>query len=241
VKLRGVSLMEAVVAIFILAGGSLACFTLLIQAFRYQFGSESTNSAVLLAERTLGAIRSWATHPDHFDSDWSVYAHQSVQLAEFPGLEARVSVGDLEDTHANVKGTARVVEVVVMRNSRRVVAMTGLMTSPPRRPRATDALQVRPLSPAASLGADQVVEYRAALYDVNDRPIPGVSFEFSQQGLAPTPGAGSLNLQLPDGVKLTHALSPSGHDPGQLQVLARARYRGSYYQGTSDPLELLPP
>ena len=58
-KLRGVSLMEAVVAIFILAGGSLACFTLLIQAFRYQFASESTNSAVLLGQLPLGFICSW--------------------------------------------------------------------------------------------------------------------------------------------------------------------------------------
>lgn len=241
-KLRGVSLMEAVVAIFILAGGSLACFTLLVQAFRYQFASESTNSAVLLAERTLVSIRSWASQPDHFDSDWSVYANQSVQMAEFPGLEARVHVGDREDTNANVKGTARVVEVLVFRDSHRVLALSGLMTCPPRRPRATDTLIVKPVTPTTTLAEDQVAEYRAALYDVNDRPIPGVSFVFSQQGVAPTAGSGSLSLLLPDGATLTHSLPAlPGHDPGQLQVVARARYRGTDYQGISDPIELLPP
>ena len=249
-KFRGVSLAEAIASIFILTAGSLACFTLLIQAFRYQAASEITTQGIVFAEQSLRAIRQWALIPANFDSDWSLYSDQLFSMAD-ADFESRVKVGATLDIIPQVLDCARSVEVTVSHRSRKVVSVSGFIASPVREPRATDPLVVEALSPTTSLSTNASLEYAAVLYDVHDRAIPGVYFEFSQESVASPgppaidPGYGFIEQRSPNRAFLFHLLygpTPPDpnilHDPGRLKVKALARYRGRDYNGEADELDL---
>lgn len=236
--------MEAVVAIFLLAGGALACFTLLLQAFRYQGRSQLVTDATVLAEQTLEAVRGWASEPTNFDTDWSIYSNVDFPSGGAAGLVARVTVSDLKSSDQAITPAYRWVTVAVMAGPRRVVGLTGQVGSPMR---ATPTLVRVEAESGAPLPQNASVRYRAYLQDANSVEIPGVSFHWAVQSVSNPPGIlpglGTIESVGPNQALLTHLIySPTvTYDPGWMRVQATCRYRGELFQAYSNEVELLTP
>lgn len=238
--------MEAVVAIFILAGGAMACFTLLIQAFLYQGRSQQVTEACMVAETTLESVRQWALAPVHFDSDWAIYAHQDFAFADPPETVAHVEVSALQYEGDVITPAYRTVTVSVSRRNRRVLSLTGQIGSPLRKPVTVRVEAEGPLE----VDRDDSLKFQAYLVDASSQVVPGVSFRWTPEPYNNPP-------QLP-GLGTTRALSPQrgallnvvygppppdpnpGYTPGWVQMRASCRYRGREMFGDSLPVELKP-
>ena len=238
-KLRGASFLEAIVAIFILAGGTLSCCSLLIQAFRFQERRQSISDATVVAEQTLESIRLWAETPAQFNTDWSIYS--DVDLPEVgAGYVPHVEVSPLR-AYERLNEGYRVVSVSVRRGERSVVEVTGEVAFPICIP---SRVEVQPVTPTANLAINATLEYRARLMDTSDQEIHGVNFDWSVAGVAGPSGAGMGRIErtAPDEARLTHVIyNPTqAHQPGEVTVQARCRYRNQVLEQSSPVLVLEP-
>ena len=238
-KSRGLSLLEAIVAIFLLAGGSLACFTLLLQSFRYQARTQAISDATLCAEQTLEHIRQWALVAANFDSDWAVYSDQDFPLE---GLVAHTIVSELRRPGDVITDCYRVVSVQVKNESRTVVRLSGQIGSPLRS--TVTAVNVTNESGEAPLSVNGKARFHAYLLD-GETIIPGVSFNWEVSSLG---GFGTIDPLQPNQALLTNLVygpTPPDphitHVPGTLVMRATCRYRGQLVQGDSLEVKLLGP
>lgn len=241
--MRGASLLEAIVAIFLLVGGSLACFALLIQAFRYQAHSQVVTDATLVAEQSLESVRNWALTPANFDSDWSIYSAVDYPSTRPPGFIARVSVTPLQGPEEVITPCYRQVTVTVFSGRRQVLALTGQVGSPLRRPAL---VRVEPEG-ATTLAPEGRVRFRAYLVDASDVSVPGYSVNWSimpqsDPGVPMLPGSGTVERVGANVGLLTHRIYSPGpaYDPGWLKVRATCRYRDQVFTGDSALVELTP-
>jgi hypothetical protein len=68
---RGFSLVESVIALFLLLTIVMFLFMSFDQALRYQSRAAIRQKAVVIASRTMAGLRAWAQVPANYDSDWS--------------------------------------------------------------------------------------------------------------------------------------------------------------------------
>ncbi|MBX3169604.1 MAG: hypothetical protein KF760_19535 [Candidatus Eremiobacteraeota bacterium] len=245
-KPRGLSLLEAIVAIFILTGGSLACFTLLIQAFRYQTRSQQVSDATIAGEQTMESLRRWVQTPANFDTSLDVYNDQDFPSINPPGFTCHAWVSDSKQSDPLLEGCFRLVTLEVRGGGRPLTRLTGLIASPLREP---DSLKVYPETPL-QLAPDQQSQFYAYLLDVDSKPIPGVRFDWSIQSEGPPdiPGRATVEPIESNRAVLTHVVyGPTPPDPnrifvpGKLRVRATCRYRAQFFEGESVVLEMKAP
>jgi hypothetical protein len=245
-RARGLSLLEAIVAIFVLTGGSLACFTLLIQAFRYQTHSQQVSDATIAGEQMMEQLRGWAQSPAHFDTSLEIYHDQEFASLHPPGFICHSWVSDFKTSDSLLDGCFRLVTLEVRAGSRPLTRLTGMIATPLREP---DQVKVYPETPLA-LNPHKQAQFYAYLLDVHGKPIPGVSFDWSVQSEGPpeTPGQATVDALPVNQAILTHVVyGPTPPDPnlllapGKLRLRASCRYRAENYQGESVVLEMKGP
>ncbi len=239
-RLRGASFLEAIVAIFILAGGTLSCCSLLIQAFRFQERRQYVSEATLVAEQSLEAVRDWALIPANYDSAWTTYSGVDLPPVGAAGYVAHIEVSPPK-AYTGLTPGYREVTVGVRRSTHLLAEVSGQVASPLRTPAN---VIVEPVVPTTNLAVNATLQYSARLLDASGQEVPGVNFLWSvesQAGPTPPPGMGSIQRISAHEARLTHSLVPGpGHQPGGVLVKARCRYRNRIFAGDSAPLELNP-
>lgn len=243
---RGLSMLEAIVAIFLLTGGSLACFTLLIQAFRYQTHSQQVSDATIAGEQMMETLRAWAQAPANFETSLDIYNDQDLASLNPPGFLCHTRVSELQTSDPLLAGCFRMVTLEVRGSGRPLTRLTGMLASPLREP---DKIKVYPETEVA-LNPRKQAEFYAYLLDVNGKPIPGVSFDWSVQSEGPpeTPGQATVDPLPVNRAVLTHVIyGPTPPDPnlqvvpGKLRLRATCRYRAERFEGESAVLEMKGP
>lgn len=250
--------MEAIVAIFLLTGGALACFTLLIQAFRYQGKSNRIAGATLFAEQSLENVRLWALEPANFDSDWAIYNNGVFTSPSYPGLECRITTSALLAT-PRLSAGHRVVRAEVGPSQKTILSMSTQIATPLRFPLDPDPVRITNLGGLTELDRNANCSFEAYLLDSNSRVIPGLRFQWDVVAVPPIPapppapppnppGRGTVESTSPNQALLTHVVygpTPPNPNleyyPGPVGVRASCRYRGKLYQGDSSPVELKNP
>ena len=255
VSTRALSLVETVLAVFLLAAQILLLAGLLAQFNRTQRDTRQRSRAALLAEQKMDEIRAWARQPGNFAGDWSVYQGQVTQPPEDPGfrLEVRVnSAGQplyspclgLEspyDTKAKLLHRSCVpVRVSVSWAGREPLVLNSLIGEPVR-PKpytltfAPDPPFTQPVPTNGPFG------YKAQLQDGLGLPIEDVMFSWR---VKPLTGNASL-VESPNRnqrqVRAQHAYLRYGtvvQVSGLVRLECRALYHGQLILLPSDPVQL---
>lgn len=248
-RARGLSLAETVLALFLLTAGCLMMVQLFHQASRAERRTRQVESAIALGEKTLARVRSWASQPANFDSNWATW-NTTVTDPEYPGLSVAMSctgtgralaspASRLENPYG---AKARQLLRMVVPVRARVAWGSGpqenltLITycASPVHPMAANAQVELNNLPASPLSANQVAQVQAQLRDGAGQPLAGVTFNWS---LIPVSGNGSLRPDLQDRTGQAMSLQnmcylPTGQQailPGEAAVSVQCRYRGRIY------------
>ncbi len=86
----GFSLVETVLAYFLLAGAIYLIVGLFHGGLRAHSRSQRLTEAARVAESTLARVRAWASDPIHFSSPWSGYNGVTFADPDLPGYQVRV-------------------------------------------------------------------------------------------------------------------------------------------------------
>ena len=70
-RIRAASFLEVVIGLFLLTIVFVSICTLVVRAFAVQAKTNQVIKACQMAETVASEVRSWATEPAHFLSDWS--------------------------------------------------------------------------------------------------------------------------------------------------------------------------
>ncbi len=195
-KRRGLSLAETVMAIFLFAGGGLACFELALSACRSGARVQRVTEATLIGETALDRIRDWAYSPDNYLNNWAIYDNQSFAWGDPPGYTVHTFVAadqrnpispcsTLTVGHPQpaLTGSTRLVRAEVRwgqgsQNER--VSLAALIGEPARNPRSSNPLVITRQAPLVDpLPQDVTTRMSATLYDNSDRPIEGVVIKWT--------------------------------------------------------------
>jgi len=261
----GLSLAETLVALFLLAGGALACLTLLISAGRNQQLTLETLQATRLAQQCQERILAWAEEPAHYASLASVYADHSLNDPAYPGMTARIQANPAESELVSpntsletpflpdirrLSGRCRALLVTVnwTSNRPRSLSLQALVPAPIQL-LASPAVTITWVAGSSSpMAQNATATYEARLMDGSNQPIPGVFFEWELQSdySNPTPGKGSIEVlsRVGNQAGICHHYYAGDPDtpfvPGFVKLRAYCRYAGRELRGTSAPIELAP-
>lgn len=255
---RGVSLLETVIALFILLGVLTFTLELYARSLREQTKIERNERAAFFTDNVLSRLRHWARDPVHFDSDpWADFSNYSDPA--FPGFSARVrtrwsatmtpcTAQESERPSARqrqLNKTLKTATIEIFFEGETLLEVSTLFNEP-QRPLAADATVVvrRVSTTTGLLAADETLRHSAQLIDDNGRQIEDVAFSWSIQ---PLTGNAHISQQARDGSwgELTNAypIPPSQrvYTGGECQAIASARYAGVEYRGLSEPVRLARP
>ncbi len=206
-KVPGVSLAEAVVALFLLTAGVLVVGQAFVQCLRYQRESLQYRQAALEAENVFAALRRYRdgfpASGQSWGNYWSSYAHEVVAL---PGFEALVEVraaviyspsSSLEDhfgSRARRLQESAVDARLTLGFGRRRVSFESRLAPPPLH---IDQLSLQRLD-SGPVARDGFAHFRARALDVGGRDIAGVCYSWRVECDASThqPGMGTLESPL---------------------------------------------
>ncbi len=246
---RGLSLVETVVASFVLIAGFLLMTRLFHAALQYTSQIDSLQMAVLLAEKRMEEIRcwSWQTHAATAFSDWSGVPNAATD-ADYPGYTLAVTTSPYTlsspcsqfealypGEERQMTGSARVVTITVTWGAR-THRLTSLVAAPP------PVLARVVVTPTAgqSVARDGTVSLTARGEDTANRPIPDMMFSwYIDRG-----GIGSfIDPQRRDGTQMTfqHRVvldGVVGYGSGQCQVVAHGRCGPVQIDGRTGFLDL---
>lgn len=249
---RGVSLGEAIVAIFLIVSAVMVSVALFHNGLRYGRVAQTRVLAGAYARKVMAQARDWASDPAKFSAmSWTPFDGVDLTDPDYPGFVARVTRVDegrdllspsstLETmflTQANVmeKSLMPVQVTVSWGEPEQTLSLTSLIGQPehalPPNPTVTVS-RSGPPDPVPSLSE---VVFRAELRDAGGDPIPNVTFSWTLEPV--TGNATLLQSQAPhDGseMKLKHEyqwsplLSPPqfGQVPGEVRLEVLCRYRG---------------
>ena len=213
----GLSLLEAVIALFLLIFGVLVVIRLLHQATRYDSEASRLAVAVRVSENALAEARAWAADPTNFDSAWSGFPNPYID-PNWPQYPVDITVATPPSTApANeLFSPSRDLEAAFPSGDRRILtrSLATLQTQCRYGPRVTDVLvlttnigepdrvprAVNPIVANRSGSPDPVpqngvVGFETNLIDSSNTPIPDMMFFWTthpvtRPGLGP--GAGTL-------------------------------------------------
>ena len=250
---RGVSLGEAIVAIFLIVSAVMVTVTLFHSGLRYARMAETRATAGIYGRKVMQQIRSWARNPANYDDpNWAPYNGVELTDPDFPGFLARVDCqpagrdllspsSELETMHGALahrldKAVVPVRVTVVWGQPEQRLPLVSLVGEPERELAAGPNVLVQrvsgPPDPVPELGE---IGFTAQLLDSGGNPIPNVAFSWS---LLPVTGNATLlvNAAPRDGsaMGLKHEyewnplMSPPQVGPisGEVRLEAVCRYRG---------------
>lgn len=256
-KAPGVSLAEAVVALFLLTAGVLVVGQAFVQCLRYQRESLQYRQAALEAENIFAALRryrdgfpasgqSWANY-------WSSYAHEVVAL---PGFEALVEVRaaaiyspstSLEEhfgSRARRLPESAMDARLTLGFGRRRVSFESRLGPPPLQ---VDQLSLQRLD-SGPLARDGFAHFRARALDSGGREIEGICYRWRVECDASTHQPGMATLHSPGArddreMQVYHRLYRPDmaitYAPGRMRVVVSCRNGGAEISA-SQSLELNP-
>jgi len=256
----GLSLLEAVIATFLLLASFLVIVNLFHQGLKYSVRIENQQLAAMVAERQLEQMRSWSEKGSagvyNFDTLISVYNGTSSVPTDYSQFTVTTSVVNsllyspsttLEKGLATsptvvtreIQNSARKVDVRVVWGSNQV-AVTSLFSRPTTDFAASNPIQVTLVGSATlPLGQDLSADFKAQARDTNNQPVTDLTYQWE---IVPVSGNGTL-VQTRSGslATLTNAVNVAGeiyHTGGSLYLRASARNHGRMTEGLS-PLILL--
>ena len=255
---RGLSLLEAIISIFILFSAFLVIINLFQSGLRYSSRIENQQVAAMLAGRKLEEVRAWSQTPTsngyNFDN-WTAYNGVTSTPSDFPNYRIRTDVTSqslysscslLELPYPSARrvldSSCQLLKVTVSWSSGNQLVVSSLVGDPPRQFNATNAINITVGSATLPLPHDATVGLTAQAYDNYGNLLPDVKFLWDVSGSL---CSGTLvqnrdgsaanftnNVILPDG--LTYY---SG--PGPVVVQARASLHGQVRVGQSAQISIL--
>ena len=262
------TLVETVIALFLLVVGMVLIGTLFLSGLRYCARIEKRALATLIAEKKLASLRAWARKPNpggfNYD-DWSSVDGQQgadpdegnfvVRVTAHP-RDLKSAATSLEDGQDPAKrrlmpGSAMEVCVSVWEASdpAQVTRLWSLIGEPERPFDPIAPLTVTPLGPVPALMAyDDELSFNVKAVDSAGKDLKDIFFSWY---VLPRGGNGTIKQQSRDGKNSTfiHRITilppgdlPPGivlHAGGTVDVVARAVYRGRELEGHVT-LELAP-
>lgn len=255
---RGVSLLETVIALFILLGVLTFTLELYSRSLQSQAKVEKNERAAFFADNVLSQLRHWARDSANFRSDpWTRFTNYTEP--EFPGFSAQVRTRWAPvltpctsqesprpaDRQRWLRETVKTATAEIFYEGEPLFEVTTLVNEPKRVPATTDPVVVEAVGGApAQLDPDAEQRYTAKLVDDSGREIEDVMFSWSVQPLS---GNAFIAQSARDGSwgELVNAypIPPAQrvYTGGACQAIATVRYAGVEYRGLSPQIGLLKP
>ena len=251
---QAVSLLEAVVALVVLAGATLSSLTLFHLGLRRQSQSSQRTLAIAVAERTLEDYRYQARtiagyralqslNGNSYAGDSLEPAFEVATLAEQQVLHSPCSAFDEAADPRDLRSSSyRLTTVVRWNQSDPGVRLVTLVAEPHQ-----EARRIRFTGLPSSLAHDASADISAQLVDVNGAVIPDVKFQFwvkprTANASLRRPRNGQQVLLLnrlapPVGSDITNAPAAT-YSNGLCVLQARARYFGRILSADAPPIQL---
>jgi type II secretory pathway pseudopilin PulG len=252
--LRGASLVETVVALFVLLSAFTFVAALYNQSLSHHRNVERKEEATRFLSNTLEEVRAWAGQPaNYLLPTWAPFS--SVTDPRFPEFEVRVEVASANlsgscDSLEQAKdpadrvlltGSARLVTATVLDRGREIQSVSTLIIEPDRAAQTVEVFPV-PATPA-TLGREAEAVFEARLLDVDGEVIPDVSFNWAVVPSTGNASISSVNSGLGQGTLRntnSYYAGPVYYTGGKCLVEASTSYRGVQYIGLSDEVQLAP-
>lgn len=199
----GLSLLEAIISIFILAGAILMSGALLQSSFQYQSRSKQRVEATVLAQRIMAEVKAWAWRQSggkyNFNTDWSPYRSAqrteggfTIRIESSPGSVTLASPCTALEAHFGSEGRSLNSSVVPVRvtidwGTSETLSLLTYVGEPPR---IADRVVVR--QTGGSTGPNGISQFSARAFDAAGEEIPDMMFRWYLQPTSATPGMGSL-------------------------------------------------
>lgn len=240
----GTTLIETVIAFFIIVGGVGVVTGLYASTFQTQGNDVEVSVLVNLAESRMGELRAAAAEITAFRNLSSESG--TVNPAAHPSFQVETAVDTavvgypctgLQTLPYNDSYRRAVVRVTAP--SGRQLELTSLIGCPVT---TVDRLEVTRTSGTDPLARDGQADYVADLIDSTGSSIPDVQFRFY---VAFGTGNGNL-VEQPDGRTVqffNHIINPFGanlYTGGSVGMIGRSFYGGQEYRGVSSLLNLAP-
>ncbi|MEW6278648.1 MAG: hypothetical protein AB1758_08515 [Candidatus Eremiobacterota bacterium] len=251
--MRGVTLVETLISIFLFSAALLISCNLFHAAMQYNRRADERQLAVRLAQNKLEEIVAWArgrSGSSYNYDDWSTYAGVTGTFPEAPQLNYRIEVeiSPLADPCSSFQSVAlpdrqRSIEArrvhVRVWQSGPAIELTTLVRPPIRDLAPT--LTVQPVGGLPDpLPKDAPATFSVQAFDTGGVPVNGITYQWY---LSPATGSGTLSQTWSgDQATLTNVvpvpLRPPIYTGGTCQLKVRARYGGRDYWGASGPINL---
>ena len=260
-KIRGVSLAETIIALFLLAGVVLTLVALLHTLLRYGQRVEMQSLAAVVADKHLEELRLWARRKPgpayQFENLLTSYANETFTDSEFPEFtlttQARAHPLDLagsqlEQPYTDKQRLSQSAVQIRIAVAWRVsgVPQNLIMTSligAPARPTQAAVVNLTQISGANPIPALNSAEFQARTVDRDRQFIPDLTYQWYIQ---PQTGNAAIQASRRDTTQARVTNRVRGLDgsfgpaPGTCLVEARAFYRGRELSGRSASLSLDP-
>lgn len=250
--MKGVSLVECIVSVFVLTVAMLLMVNLFHASLRYQRELEVRSQALLQANARLAEVRAWARDPDNFASGWGPYNGTTFSDPLTPNITLRVDCDPngrplytpCQSLEAPYGADARILTRTVV--PVRVTASwggTGQLTVftyvgqpvPAAADRTASVLILGAVASPMPSGATAPLSVSGT--DGAGRPLHDMLYEWNVQSdggnarIQPGTDRVGRAATLENLVQLSPVMPPASV-PGDIQVKARTRYHGT-------PLEIL--
>lgn len=251
---RGSLLLESILAVFLLLTGVIIFGGFFQRSAQMERNQERLAVQIELAENTMAEIRTWATEPRNYHSDWSAWNGRTITSSSHPEISATITCpgtgrelfSPCSELEANYSAsTARKI-------AKAVVPVEILVEAPPLKPLSIFTqvspprsvlgngvvLQVTRTSGTEPISRNGQATYRAELQDSSGNVIPGVTVQWF---LTPQSGNGTLEVPERNGNRaIVHNYfrlpgGGVGFASGSVLVRARVRYHGQMVQNGVDP------
>lgn len=253
----GLSLLETVIALFLLVAEVLVLLGAFHQGVRHQARTTMQAQAVGVVQRTMSEVRAWARVPANFDSNWAVYNGATRQDAGFTvqiecapaGLALASPCNSLENPWTSRAKVMRrsVVPVKVTAtwdpsDSRANVSVTSYIGEPPRA--ANPVLLITQTGgPSSPVPQNGVMAFKVDARDASGNALQDLQFRWYVKPF--TGNASVLDGGPRDGTtaEVKHAYIYNGitlHVAGTIQVECRTTYHGRELRGVTPPIMLAP-
>lgn len=252
----GLSLIECILAFFMISCGILVLVQLYDSSFRHSMSIEARHQVTLMTEEVADAVREWGSQSANFASSWAIYDNTEFTDPRFPGVRSRVRVApagrEIFSPFQAMPGSRRIEASIVPvrvesmfenRVSTRVILMTyvgepprpGLLSGTP------PAVAVNLVAGTDPVAPDGTLDFEARLTDNTGQTIQGVTFTWT---VLPETGNALIETITSEGdrAQLVHRYPVSAaltHVAGTIKVEARARYGGQDFVGESGVIHLL--
>lgn len=266
-RLRGLSLIETIIATFLLVGGFLITVALFHSSLRYTTQIERVSIASLLGERTVHEIQSWARNLNNYRSSWSAYDGATRVDPSYPEhrILTEVSKNSGGPPHPLLASPCTALENLQAVGQRKTLAnscrrvritvgwppytpgsqlrMQCLVPEPRLTWRATNPIVVT-LSGAGPLSHNETTTVTAQGFDSTGTAIPDLVYNFYVQPDVPPTMASITQNRQGTSATLTHVInllngSSTFGPTGRVIVAVRAVYKGEERWGKSGPISLI--